>query len=213
MGRKQREREAKTAQHCRSAPARANRLNVAPSSTTGAAPAHNTLADDLVHIFVDDQNLFWGLVNHGPGLGFRVDFGELLNVVSRDANGHARAVGSAYIAGVIPDDDSFWEAATNQGFVVRRGYLGKNNRSKQDDSHLITEMVSTVFARRGPSTIILVAGDADYGPPLKRSLEMGWRNEVAFINAGSSKALLSVAHNIRVMNPSEIELLRHNRRA
>ena len=118
----------------------------------------------------------------------------------------SRSVGSAYIAGVIPDDDSFWQIASNQGFKVRRGYLGSNRRSKQDDAYLITDMVSTLFEQSGPSTVAIIAGDADYVPPLKKSLERGWRNEVVFIDHGISTSLEPVAHEIREIVPYDIQL-------
>lgn len=98
--------------------------------------------------------------------------------------GTARGVKSAYIAGVIPDDDSFWEIAKSRGFTVRRGFLGSNSRSKQDDAYLITDMTSTLYEEEGPSTIVLVAGDADYVPPLRKAVERRWRTECAFINRG-----------------------------
>lgn len=126
---------------------------------------------------------------------------------SRDIGGRARMMGSAYIAGVIPDDDSFWQIAENRGFQVRRGFLGKQNRSKQDVAYLITDMVSALYEKEGPATIVLVAGDADYTPPLKRALERGWRTEVAFINRGVSQALEKVSHEIRQIRPNEIELM------
>jgi len=172
---------------------------------TGRAKAHKTLVNDMVHVFVDDQNLFWGIVNDGAGISYRVDFGRLLDEVSKDANGKARPIKSAYIAGVIPNDDTFWEKAENQGFTVRRGYLGSNNRSKQDDAFLIFDMVETVCEQDGPSTVVLVAGDADYYPPLVKSFERGWRNEIAFMNRGASAALETVVHEYRLLSPSVIE--------
>ena len=133
---------------------------------TGRAPAHSELSDDLVHVFVDDQNLFWGIVNDAYGPAFRIDFGNLLLAAAKAGDGRPRGVSSAYIAGVIPEDDSFWRIAERQGFNVRRGYLGANSRSKQDDAHLITEITRTVCKTPGPSTVVMVAGDADYGPRL-----------------------------------------------
>jgi uncharacterized LabA/DUF88 family protein len=93
------------------------------------------------------------------------------------------------IAGVIPDDDSFWQVAKNQGFEVRRGYLSTSNRSKQDDAYLITDIISTIYEKSGPSSIVLIAGDADYMPPLKKTVDKGWRNEIAFIGHSVSSAL------------------------
>ena len=111
---------------------------------------------------------------------------------------------------MIPDDDSFWKIAENRGFTVRRGFLGSKNRSKQDDAYLITDLTATLFEQEGPSTIVLVAGDADYVPPLQKSLERGRRNEIAFIDQGVSEALESVVHQFRVISPSSIEYIPGN---
>jgi uncharacterized LabA/DUF88 family protein len=174
-------------------------------SRTARAAQHPHLANSSVHVFVDDQNLFWGITNSEYGKDYRIDFGRLLLEACKDANGTTRSIASACIAGVIPDEDSFWEAAKNQGFQVRRGYLGTSNRSKQDDAYLITEIVSTVFEQIGPSTIVLIAGDADYMPPLKKTIEKGWRNEVAFIGHSISSALDSVVHSFREILPTSIQ--------
>lgn len=180
---------------------------LSPLARAGGAPAHGALANDFVHIFVDDQNLFWGIVNDERGHSFRVDFGQLAIVAAKAADGRLRGIKSAYIAGVIPDDDSFWQVAQDQGFTVRRGYLGAGGRSKQDDAFLITEITSTIYEQEGPSTIVLVAGDADYVPPLQRALEKGWRNEVAFISRGLSTALTPCAHELRVIRSIDFEYM------
>ncbi len=184
-------------------------VKLTPNFITGTAPAHGDLANQMVHVFVDDQNLFYGIINEERDRSYRMDFGELLTVVSKGRDGRPRGIRSAYIAGVIPDDDTFWQIVENQGFTVRRGFLGSANRSKQDDAYLITDMVSTLYEQEGPSTIILVAGDADYVPPLKKSLERGWRNEVAFIRRGVSAALHPFVHDFRTISASAIELMQH----
>lgn len=179
-----------------------------PFIRPGAAKPHGDLVDDSVHVFVDDQNLFWGILNNGQSLGYRIDFGRMLTAASKGADGKTRFVKSAYIAGVIPDDDSFWKMAENQGFTVKRGYLsgaGGHMRSKQDDAYLVTEITSTLYEQKGPSTIVLVAGDSDYVPPLIRANEKGWRVEVAFIERGLSSALDPVTHLFRTLTSSAIE--------
>ena len=118
---------------------------------TARAPAHGELDNDFVHVFVDDQNLFFGIVNAKFGPDFRIDFGRLLLEVAKGSDGRTRAYGSAYIAGVIPDDDSFWAVAEARGFVVRRGYMGTGKRSKQDDSYLICDMMATLYEEEGPA--------------------------------------------------------------
>lgn len=179
-----------------------------PTYRTGRATDKTDLSNNLVHVFVDDQNLFYGITNHEKGRGFRVDFGKLLLEVCKDTNGQVRGVASAYIAGVIPDDDSFWKVAEDKGFTVRRGYLGAGNRSKQDDAFLIADMVETVCTVQGPSTVVLVAGDADYVPALIKAQDRGWRREVAFIERGISVALENYVHEFRTLSAGDFELIK-----
>lgn len=188
--------------------ASSKRLGNRETFRIGRAAAHGQLANELVHIFVDDQNLFYGIKNAENKKGYRIDFGRLALEVSKDTNGNTRGIASAYIAGVIPDDDSFWKVAEDRGFTVRRGYLGAGNRSKQDDAYLISDLVETVCTAPGPSTVVLVAGDADYVPPLLKSLDRRWRNEVAFINRGISVALEAYVHEFRTLSTGGIELIR-----
>lgn len=165
----------------------------------GRASPHQGLVNNSVHVFIDDQNLFYQIVNHEVGKAFRVDFGLLLREVCKDTTGNVRPIASAYIAGVIPDDDTFWQIAESAGLTVRRGYLGTGNRSKQDDAYLITDLVSTLYEQAGPSTAVLVAGDADYMPPLMKAVEKGWRTEVAFVNRGISSSLEAYVHEFRTL--------------
>lgn len=175
------------------------------SKRPGRAPAHQELANDQVHLFVDDQNLFFGITNDHFGKGFRIDFGRLMLEACKDINGDVRGVASAYIAGVIPDDDYFWKVAEDQGFTVKRGYLGYGNRSKQDDAYLVAQIVETIYEQAGPSTIVLVAGDADYVPALEKVLGKGWRSEIAFVEKGVSIALENYVHQYRVIDPRRIQ--------
>lgn len=175
------------------------------SDRIARAPPHGPLGDPGVHVFVDDQNLFWGITNDIYGKDYRLDFGRLLLETARGQDGRPRPVKTAYIAGVVPDDDYFWEVARNQGFEVKRGYLGTNNRSKQDDAYLISEIVSTIYEKPGPSTIVLVAGDADYMPPLLKVLSKDWRIEVAFIGHSVSVSLEPVTHMFRELDPTALQ--------
>ena len=172
------------------------------------AEPHSPDVNEKVHIFVDDQNLFYGIVNNEKNPEYRIDFGDLMRVAAQSSNTNsARPVSSAYIAGVIPDDDTFWAAAKAKGFTVHRGFLSANGRSKQDDAYLITSILTTLYEEEGPSTIILVAGDADYVPPLIKCVEKGWRVEVAFTNEYGevSSRLGPVCHEFRSFSSVDIQ--------
>ena len=62
--------------------------------------------------------------------------------------------------------------------------LGKHARNKMI-AYLITDLMETIYEEDGPSTIVLVAGDADYVPPLERTIKKGWRNEGGIHRSGN----------------------------
>jgi uncharacterized LabA/DUF88 family protein len=188
---------------------RRQRIQSRETVRIGKAPPHGPLANPFVDLFVDDQNLFYSIVNNELGRSFRVDFGRLLLEVCKNTENASRPIRNAYIAGVIPDDDSFWQIARNRGFIVRRGYVGKGGRSKQDDAHLITDLMTTLYEQPGPATVILVAGDADYVPPLMRVVEKGWRTEVAFIGRGVSVSLEPYVHEFRTLTAQSFQYFRY----
>jgi uncharacterized LabA/DUF88 family protein len=69
----------------------------------------------------------------------------------------------------------------------------------------MSEIVSTIYEKPGPSTIVLVAGDADYMPPLLKVLAKGWRSEIAFIGHSVSISLEPVAHVFRELDPTGLQ--------
>lgn len=204
MEKKMAKRGKKKKHNTRKMPAFVNKA----SNFEAKAPLHTELSNNNVHIFVDDQNLFFGIINNNRDQSYRIEFGDLMRVAAHSSEtGYAREVKSAYIAGVIPDDDSFWEAAKAKGFDVHRGFLNASRRSKQDDAYLITSIMETLYEHEGPSTMVLVAGDADYVPPLQKCLKKGWRVEIAFVNQYSdiSNHLSPVCHEFRSFSPVDIQ--------
>ena len=174
-------------------------------SRKGEAPAHAILNDPGVYVFVDDQNLWIGGKEEKANGTYRIDFGNLLVVAARDEAGNPRGVRKAVISGTIPPEDSFWQIARNQGFEVRLGYKGFGGRSKQDDTHLVADLVEIVCTVSGPATIVLVAGDGDYIPALQKALTRGWRVEVVFFQRGLAPGLDRFAHAIRIIRPIDVQ--------
>ena len=54
---------------------------------TGRAPDHKPLINSKVHVFVDDQNLFYGIRNVHQDRGYRIDFGRMLLEIAKDTSG------------------------------------------------------------------------------------------------------------------------------
>ena len=69
-------------------------------------------------------------------------------------------------------------------------------------------MTKTIYEKEGPSTIVLVAGDADYYPPLSNAIEKGWRVEVIHVsNKNVSSCLEPVCHRFLKIAPESIRFI------
>ena len=111
---------------------------------------------------------------------WRIDFGCLSRLVGGAHNGLKRAV---LIGSRPPDNDSLWKAAEEKGgFEVQ--VFDRNpisGREKQVDSAIITQMMKDAYRHaQAGDEFILVAGDADYVPPVKEILEEKMSVTVAF---------------------------------
>ena len=66
--------------------------------------------------------------------------------------------------------------------------------------------METLYEHDGPSTVVLVAGDADYGPPLEKCINKGWRVELAFTDSTNniSRRLSDLVHEFRQFTSQDI---------
>ena len=128
-----------------------------------------------VWIYVDDSNLWIEgkkayakahnlLTSEDPRARF--DIGQLNEVVAE-----GREVGGRMLYGSKPPPvDTVWAKMEEQGWNVKienKSY--HTGKEKQVDSKLITDVVSVVN-REKIGTVIIVAGDVDYKPPIEEAL-------------------------------------------
>ena len=136
-----------------------------------------------VWIYVDDSNLWIQgkkayaeahnlLTSEDPRARF--DIGQLNEVVAE-----GREVGGRTLYGSKPPPvDTVWAKMEEQGWNVKiekKSY--HTGKEKQVDSKLITD-VASVVNREKIGTVIIVAGDVDYKPPIEEALARGWNVEV-----------------------------------
>lgn len=67
--------------------------------------------------------------------------------------------------------------------------------------------METIYEQESPSTIVLIAGDADYIPPLDKALKKGWRIEIFFIDRGMAVNLENYVHIFRSLNHAAIQYI------
>ena len=151
---------------------------------------------ESVHIFIDNSNLWIrGKCSVGSieNLGnwkcdreyreleeLRIDYGSLVEIL-RGGRPHGSV---PFIVGSRPPlQDSLWETWRKQGMEVEVLDRNCQNKEKGVDTTLTVEAME-VLCSKAEGIIVLLAGDGDYKPLLRKAAERGWRIEVYFWQCG-----------------------------
>ena len=112
---------------------------------------------------------------------FRLDFGKVLEIANNRPVKVARFYGSR-----PPESDSVWNMAKKVGFepiIVDRNY---SNKEKGVDTQLVVDMLmDSIEADPKEDIFILIAGDADYIPVIRKIKSRNFRVQVLFWNHAS----------------------------
>ena len=141
-------------------------------------------------VFAVEKDLafdIWDAQKHESLPNWKYDFGKLLTLVGGVKNGLKKAV---LFGSRPPENDSLWSAAQHSGFEVVVEDRNADNREKRLDTGIVTAMMSdainAIVNKTTQNTeIILVAGDGDYIPPVKKLIELGFKVTVCFWNHAS----------------------------
>lgn len=159
------------------------------------------------HVFVDNSNIWIeGKKVSGQALTppvdsdywYRLDAGKLLNHVLKGR----KLAAAPYLYGSIPPpNDTVWEKIRKAGYDVKLFERNIRNKEKGLDMEIGLDMndVSRDVAPAG--TMILVAGDADYVPVLKRLIGRGWKVEVYYWSNAAEK-LVAEASVFEELDPN-----------
>jgi uncharacterized LabA/DUF88 family protein len=147
-------------------------------------------------VFIDNSNLWirgkfavaelenvgqWRLHRESRELNeLRIDYGFLLKTIlkGRQMSSVPFIVGSR-----PPQDDSLWDSWRKQGMEVEVLDRNCQNKEKGVDITLAVEAMEAMFTNP-LGVLILVAGDGDYKPLLKKAVKHGWKIEVYFWQHG-----------------------------
>ncbi|GBC44918.1 uncharacterized protein OCT59_027501 [Rhizophagus irregularis] len=167
------------------------RIIVQPPPPATTASTFITGPSGLVHLFVDNSNLYvQGKKNiarlenlssvDDEGLPsfdeLRIDYGRLLKTIldNRKVGGRPYLVGSH-----PPSYDSLWEFVEKNGFEVKVFNRNPENHDKEVDTEITRAITKTVITN-GPGTLILISGDKNLCPGIKEALENNWKVEIWF---------------------------------
>ena len=139
-----------------------------------------------MHVFIDNTNLFIQgkhLVSSIKKVS-DIDYDKLLKIIlgGRETAQKPIIVGS-YWPRNRKSDNPYWKKLETNGFDIKL-YENKNKKEKLVDTKITTRITASVHTEK-TSTIILVAGDGDYEPPLLEAKENGWDVEVWFWKNGN----------------------------
>ena len=90
--------------------------------------------------------------------------------------------GTVDLGSVLPPANSFSTAIASTAKLPVTTSVGSHRGDTRLPEQTLTDMVATLYEQQGPASIVLMAGDADYVPPLEKALDKDWRTEVAFID-------------------------------
>ncbi|CAG8540962.1 46496_t:CDS:2 [Gigaspora margarita] len=159
---------------------------------------------NLAHVYIDNSNIWiegkytvgdleqLGTFDFDRGSYYfkqlQIDHGKLLTTVldGRKLGGAPFLVGSR-----PPPNDSLWARIRDQGFEVN--IFDRDIRShheKESDTELALSAAETITSN-DPGVLVLIAGDRDYRPLVKRALKHNWIVETWFWSSGISSSLKS----------------------
>lgn len=157
------------------------------------------------YIYVDNSNVFiegkrvsavakglamnvYDAMNNGIlDYGYQISFGRLHEFVAgQDKSQIARAV---LFGSRPPPNDSIWKYAKQAGFELVLEDRNIANKEKKIDTGIVSAMVKDAYKKMNPAsdTIVLVAGDGDFVPPVRDLVEDGFQVEVIFWDHASKE--------------------------
>ena len=107
----------------------------------------------------------------------RINIGRLLEIVAR---GRKSRVSSILYGSEPPPIDTVWKKAKDYGFVVKSHNRSKDTgKEKKVDSSLSADLTEVAIEHKDEKgVIVLVAGDADFIPPITKALDREWDVEI-----------------------------------
>jgi uncharacterized LabA/DUF88 family protein len=126
------------------------------------------------------MNVYDAMNNRIIDYDYKMSFGRLHEfVVGQDESTIARAV---LFGSRPPPNDSIWKYAEQAGFELVLEDRNVANKEKKIDTGIVSAMVKDAYKNMNPAsdTIVLVAGDGDFVPPVRDLVGDGFQVEVVF---------------------------------
>ncbi|CAI2194420.1 19341_t:CDS:2, partial [Funneliformis geosporum] len=142
----------------------------------------------LVHVFIDNSNVeiegkkFVSNLQAVFENQLCLDYGRLLGLV---LNGRQMGEDPVIVGSRPPPNDSLWKEIEDLGFQVKVHDRIFRDKEKEVDNELGAFISDAIQEHKRLGIIVLVAGDGDHSPFLRRALLRGWIIEVWFWTEGN----------------------------
>ena len=155
-------------------------------------------------VMLIDGAYLTNLIREEMGVFYRIDFSLLLDFASQDR----QLVHKEYFNVRSPSKDNLYYQIELNGIRLNlRGWIN-NGRQKGIDQELGHRLLETYDEFR-PDVIILLAGDGDFVPSIRRAKKKGACIEVIAGQSSISTKLSQEAYSIRFLGREELKLLQY----
>ncbi len=147
------------------------------------------------------MNIYDAMNNRILEQSYKIDFGRLHDFVAgTDKTEIKRCM---LFGSKPPSSDTIWRIAKKAGFEVITEDRNVANKEKKIDTGIVFAMTKDAYriVDKSSDTITLVAGDADFVPPVRDLVEDGYNVEVVFWEH-AAKELQEVCSKFINLNPS-----------
>ncbi|MBI4178125.1 NYN domain-containing protein [bacterium] len=161
---------------------------------------------DKVYVFVDNSNVWIegkkiaGRSTKPPvrsNYQYRIEYGKLLQHV---LDGRELAAVPKLYGSEPPPNDSVWKIIRAKGFDVRVFKRNIFNKEKGVDMRMGLDIGRLVLTEKPPTTIVMVAGDADFVQVAEDAHAASWKIEVWYWSNAASD-LKKAVDRFESLNP------------
>lgn len=164
---------------------------------------------EKVIIYIDNSNLFHGICTHDPAI--RIDFKKLREILTGSRKCIDVKLYASEVSSMPEKQTAFYKKLEYDGISViltEQRIRGGKIKEEAIDVALAIDMMADVCDSK-VDAVVLVAGDGDYVPLVKKVRRRGVKVQLAFCNVGLSDKLRRAVHSFidldKVMN--EVRLI------
>lgn len=132
---------------------------------------------EQIVIFIDNSNIFQGFRKYN----IKVDYEKLKNVITKNCKLHEIILYEGVVYPMSPEKKKWYkDLSNNSGYIIKTSFnkIAREQRiEKKVDIKIAIDMISLAYENEY-DTAVLVSGDGDFIPVVKKIIELGKEIEI-----------------------------------